>query len=1021
MPLLLKNRLPSVIIFICALSVATITAGANERAMWVWSMAAKIVINANENDRADFYSFAAAPHGNAANAITTVFMTIGLELLENHPDRVREFIADSHSRGLRIEYLDGDPLWALTEIDSVTEMPYNNPATTILNKVIAYNNGCANDEERFDGIQFDVEPYLMDRDEGHPYSWDGDQSSIWDQYIASLHYWQNLVNVHNNNATPADNLRFGVVIPFWWDSDNAKVLPQVSHKAVQDIVDYIAILAYDHRYDVATGLIPNVLDFVRHELEYAEDPDNNDSTPDTKANSVYVGLEAIEVNWKERSSETFSRYFFTHSISFFAQTNAAMETIVDAIINDYENGSVPANNFASFAGTAHHYYEDIANGETAYRSLRTSPTQNTSNHAPYCLLINPSGGEIFSGTEIISYRVYDPDGDALAIRISVSSDGGATWQPLPDPDANNNAMSDNDGSYAWDLSNLTNHTPLNTCRIKLEACETGSGGLTGFDVSDYNFTIAATKTDTVPPGAGGASLSVVGTYPLKRFSLNWKGFTDDTAIKGYYYSLHDKNEADKAFFTRALSGILGSERAGEISVSVWAVDPSGNQSNSITKTIMIFPDLDGDNVADADKDNEMDTDGDGISDLMEKSANTNPLDNLSIPANRGIAVWKFDQGSLVNSVSGGEQLDLINGSLAFTSLAAGNQAINLSAGDDPVQFSVNTDITSGPISALTIEMWIRPEGHGIYQYIPLVFEGDIDRGFSLILKNDADYLSLRYYYSNTTKRGNFVSINHDNDSLFDGQWHHVAFSYNGPDRTMKLFVDGIMAGQTRTALLPSTFEHGRAMRFFDARSQYDNDNGLSCDYDNPEARSDNEICVPDANSAQFENNLNDRPRAWANKTRYIGQADNIKVTLAAVGQLQLGYYTDYPSPLPDVDDDGLNDNWESVYFNDLSQSANDDYDGDGFSNLQEFARGSDPTRYELYLRQGWNLISLSRVPENNTYQSIFAEVIVAPAAWTWEQNHFVTADRINPLQGYWVYLVSDDGIVPIKINKPPAP
>ena len=50
-----------------------------------------------------------------------------------------------------------------------------------------------------------------------------------------------------------------------------------------------------------------------------------------------------------------------------------------------------------------------------------------------------------------------------------------------------------------------------------------------------------------------------------------------------------------------------------------------------------------------------------------------------------------------------------------------------------------------------------------------------------------------------------------------------------------------------------------------------------------------------------------------------------------------------PSPFTDIDFDGLPDDWETLYFGDLSQDASGDYDGDGLSNLAEYLLGTDPT------------------------------------------------------------------------------
>jgi hypothetical protein len=46
----------------------------------------------------------------------------------------------------------------------------------------------------------------------------------------------------------------------------------------------------------------------------------------------------------------------------------------------------------------------------------------------------------------------------------------------------------------------------------------------------------------------------------------------------------------------------------------------------------------------------------------------------------------------------------------------------------------------------------------------------------------------------------------------------------------------------------------------------------------------------------------------------------------------------------DEDGDGLPDSWEQNYFGNLDQGPSEDYDGDGYSNLEEYQAGSDPTK-----------------------------------------------------------------------------
>ncbi len=50
----------------------------------------------------------------------------------------------------------------------------------------------------------------------------------------------------------------------------------------------------------------------------------------------------------------------------------------------------------------------------------------------------------------------------------------------------------------------------------------------------------------------------------------------------------------------------------------------------------------------------------------------------------------------------------------------------------------------------------------------------------------------------------------------------------------------------------------------------------------------------------------------------------------------------------DVDGDGLSDNWETNYFGDLFHKGTTDDDGDGYTNLVEYQKGTDPTDPNSY-------------------------------------------------------------------------
>ncbi|MEZ4525833.1 MAG: hypothetical protein R2941_07935, partial [Desulfobacterales bacterium] len=53
-----------------------------------------------------------------------------------------------------------------------------------------------------------------------------------------------------------------------------------------------------------------------------------------------------------------------------------------------------------------------------------------------------------------------------------------------------------------------------------------------------------------------------------------------------------------------------------------------------------------------------------------------------------------------------------------------------------------------------------------------------------------------------------------------------------------------------------------------------------------------------------------------------------------------------PVPQEDSDKDGLPDYWEINYFGDLSPDGNQDGDGDGLTDMEEYLTGTNPTLYD---------------------------------------------------------------------------
>lgn len=70
---------------------------------------------------------------------------------------------------------------------------------------------------------------------------------------------------------------------------------------------------------------------------------------------------------------------------------------------------------------------------------------------------------------------------------------------------------------------------------------------------------------------------------------------------------------------------------------------------------------------------------------------------------------------------------------------------------------------------------------------------------------------------------------------------------------------------------------------------------------------------------------------------------NVLAGTATAGELHV------MPPAPDMDSDGLDDDWEVDYFQSTTADGEDDDDGDGASNRHEFLAGTDPTSADSLL------------------------------------------------------------------------
>ena len=184
------------------------------------------------------------------------------------PDRLRPFLATLNGAGVAVSALDGFKNYALPD--------WHDGVLRTVENVIHYNRESA-PLERFSGIHYDVEPYLLKGFAGPR------RQALLQGYLELL---EKIVQ-----KTKPSQTHFGVDIPFWYDAADeltGKPIPVqfrgVSKSAsehVIDLVDEVAIMDYRTAAYGADGAIAMAQD----ELAYAS----------KQGKTVFVGLETTEL------------------------------------------------------------------------------------------------------------------------------------------------------------------------------------------------------------------------------------------------------------------------------------------------------------------------------------------------------------------------------------------------------------------------------------------------------------------------------------------------------------------------------------------------------------------------------------------------------------------------------------------------------------------------------------------------------------------------------------------------------
>jgi hypothetical protein len=188
-----------------------------------------------------------------------------------HQAEWRSLLAEAHAAGLKIDALDGDPRYALRQLHY---LPF-----AIVDAVIEFNKS-ARPNERFDGIHFDNEPYLLR-------AWRTQRSR---ELLLGEFMELNVECLRRVRAQPG--MEYGIDIPFWWQYTNSRtgvphgdVAFEGTRKAASfhciDRLDNIGVMDYRNVADGSDGLVAHASEL----LAYADRAGHA---------SVYVGVDTSE-------------------------------------------------------------------------------------------------------------------------------------------------------------------------------------------------------------------------------------------------------------------------------------------------------------------------------------------------------------------------------------------------------------------------------------------------------------------------------------------------------------------------------------------------------------------------------------------------------------------------------------------------------------------------------------------------------------------------------------------------------
>jgi len=245
----------------CAGGAAHASDAAAPRAIWTWE----------EDSSAMLQQPAAAERAIAflkSKSVDTVFLYAdafeGGNPIVSNPAQYRRLIRRLHASGLRVYALLGS---AYLHTERYVLPRHHADAVAMLQRVLDYNRTAA-PEERFDGVNVDIEPHILPE-------WSARKMELLAGFLDMSDALMRTVRASGQS------LPVGPAIPFWLDGIQlewkGRRKPVSQH--VQDTYDYVALMDYRDRAEGGDGIVSHAMD----ELQYGE----------TIGRRVLIGVETM--------------------------------------------------------------------------------------------------------------------------------------------------------------------------------------------------------------------------------------------------------------------------------------------------------------------------------------------------------------------------------------------------------------------------------------------------------------------------------------------------------------------------------------------------------------------------------------------------------------------------------------------------------------------------------------------------------------------------------------------------------